>query len=72
MKTCLIIAAAAAAALLAGCATADPTTASPDEKRYATGSNIPMRNRDVHTMTPEAFEEMRNQSRGNTGRRPGQ
>jgi hypothetical protein len=41
-----------------------------EEKRFATGSNIPMRNRDVHSITPEAFENVKNSATGNTGRRP--
>ena len=64
MKTPLLI---AAAALLASCATADPSAQPIEEKRYATGSNIPKRD-NVHTMTPEAFEQVKNQSSGNTGR----
>jgi hypothetical protein len=60
---------AASLPLIAACAAA-PDAVPADEKRYATGSNIPMRNRDVHTMTPEAFEQVRNFSRGNTGKAP--
>ena len=60
---------AATLALIAACAAA-PETVPADEKRYATGSNIPMRNRDVHTMSPEAFEQVRNSARGNTGKGP--
>ena len=57
--------------LLAACAAAPDAAAPGEEKRYSTGSNIPMRNRDVHTITPEAFEQLRNSSTGNTGRGPG-
>ena len=57
--------------LVASCAAAPEAAAPAEEKRFATGSNIPMRNRDVHTMTPEAFEQQRNSLRGNTGRGPG-
>jgi len=60
----------AALPLLASCANAPEAAAPADDKRYATGSNIPMRNRDVHTMTPEAFEQVRSQGTGNTGRKP--
>ena len=42
-----------------------------EDKRFATGSNIPMRNRDVHTMTPEAFENVKDSATGNTGRSRG-
>jgi hypothetical protein len=62
---------AAAVPLVVSCAAAPEAGAPVDEKRYATGSNIPMRNRDVHTMTPEAFEQLRNSSGANTGRGPG-
>ena len=62
---------ALALTLLASCAAAPDTGAPAEEKRYATGSNIPMRNRDVHTMSPEAFEQLRNSATGNTGRSPG-
>ena len=58
--------------LLAACAAAPDAAAPVDEKRFATGSNIPMRNRDVHTMTPEAFEQQRNQAAGNVPRPRGQ
>ena len=54
--------------LLAACAAAPDSAVPAEEKRYATGSNIPMRNRDVHTMTPEAFENVRSSATGNTGR----
>ena len=67
MKAILL---AAAIPLAVSCAAAPEAGAPADEKRYATGSNIPMRNRDVHTLTPEAFEQMRNSSTGNTGRGP--
>jgi len=67
VKTCLLI--AACAALLAACA-ADPAAQPADEKLYATGSNIPRRDRNVHTITPEAFEQIRNSASGNTGRAP--
>ena len=67
MKIRLII--AATAALLASCAT-DPSVQTADDKVYATGSNIARRDRGVHTMTPEAFEQVRNSSAGNTGRAP--
>jgi hypothetical protein len=60
----------AAPLVLAACAGA-PANDPVDEKRYATGSNIPMRNRDVHVITPEGFENARNSSAANTGRRPG-
>ena len=69
MKALLL---AAAIPLVASCAVAPATGEPVEDKRYATGSNIPMRNRDVHTMTPEAFEQQRNQSAGNTGRPRGQ
>jgi type IV pilus biogenesis protein CpaD/CtpE len=59
---------AASLPLLAACVAAPGSGVPAEEKRYATGSNIPMRNRDVHTMTPEAFENARNSSTGNTGR----
>jgi hypothetical protein len=61
---------AASLPLLAACA-ASPDTAPMEEKRFATGSNVPMRNRDVHTITPEAFENVKNSATGNTGRPPG-
>ena len=64
MKAILI---AACLPLVAACAAA-PEAVPMEEKRFATGSNIPMRNRDVHTMTPEAFENVKNSSTGNTGR----
>ena len=67
MKAILL---ALAVALLASCAAA-PDSSVPEGKRYATGSNIPMRNRDVHVITPEAFENARNSAAGNTGRGPG-
>ena len=54
--------------LLAACAASPESGVASEEKRYATGSNIPMRNRDVHTITPEAFENVRNSATGNTGR----
>ena len=62
---------AASLPLLVACAAAPETAVPMDEKRFATGSNIPMRNRDVHTITPEAFENVKNSGSGNTGRRPG-
>ena len=62
---------AVASLVLAGCASAPGTDEPIDEKRYATGSNIPMRNRDVHVITPEGFENARNSSSANTGRKPG-
>ena len=67
MKTRLLI--AAAAALLASCAT-DPAAQAPDEKLYSTGSNIPRRDRGVHTMSPADFEHVRNTSSANTGKAP--
>ena len=69
MKALLL---AAAIPLVVSCASAPVTGEPAEDKRYATGSNIPMRNRDVHTMTPEAFEQQRNQSSGSTGRPRGQ
>ena len=68
MKAILL---AASLPLLASCAAAPEAAAPVAEKRFATGSNIPMRNRDVHTITPEAFEQLRNSSGANTGRGPG-
>ena len=65
MKAILLV---AALPLVASCAAAPEAAVPAEEKRFATGSNIPMRNRDVHSMTPEAFEQIRNQSSGNTGR----
>ena len=56
MKTPLLI--AATAALLASCA-GGPATQATDERVYTTGSNIPKRERNVQTMTPEAFEQLR-------------
>ena len=67
MKAILLV---ASLPLVAACAGA-PEAVPSEEKRFATGSNIPMRNRDVHTITPEAFENARNSATGNTGRRPG-
>ena len=67
MKAVLL---AAAIPLLAACAATPEAGAPPDEKRYTTGSNIPMRNRDVHVITPEGFENIRNSSAANTGRTP--
>ena len=68
MKAILL---AASLPLLAACAATPESAVPADEKRYATGSNIPMRNRDVHIMTPEAFEQVKTQASGNTGRPPG-
>ena len=65
MKAVLLI---AALPLVVSCAAAPEAAAPAEEKRFATGSNIPMRNRDVHTMTPEALEQLKNQSSANTGR----
>ena len=62
------------AVLLAACAM-DPATTSTEpssEKVYTTGSNIPRKDKgNVHTMTPEEMEQMRNSGRANTGRGPG-
>ena len=58
-------------AFLAACAAAPESGDPAEEKRYATGSNIPMRNRDVHTMTPEGFENVKNSASANTGRSRG-
>ena len=69
MKNPLLI--VAAATLLAACA-ADPAARGVEEKVYATGSNIPKRERNVHTMTPEDFEHVRNSATANTVRKPGQ
>ena len=65
-----LIAAASLVLVLAGCA-AEPIDTAAGEKRYATGSNIPMRNRDVHVISPEGWENAKNSSSGNTGRKPG-
>ena len=68
MKTRLLV--VAAATLIASCANHPAAQAPADEKVYATGSNIPRRDRNVHTITPEAFQEMRNATSANTGRSP--
>ena len=65
MKAILL---AASLPLLAACAAVPESAVPAEEKRYSTGSNIPMRNRDVHTMTPEAFENVKSSATGNTGR----
>ena len=66
LKACLL----AACLVLAACAAA-PAEDPLEEKRYATGSNIPLRDRaGVRTMTPEGFENARNSAAGNTGRAP--
>jgi hypothetical protein len=65
-----LIAAASLVIVLGGCA-AEPLDNVSEEKVYATGSNIPMRNRDVHVITPEGWENAKNSSSGNTGRKPG-
>jgi hypothetical protein len=65
LKAILLV---AALPLVASCAAAPEAAAPAEEKRYATGSNIPLRNRDVHTMTPEAFDNVRSSATGNTGR----
>jgi hypothetical protein len=62
---------ALASLVLAACSTTPASDDPVEDKRYATGSNIPMRNRDVHVITPEGFENARNSSSGNTGRKPG-
>ena len=59
--------------LLAACAMDQASTSTePTEKVYTTGSNIPRKDKgSVQSMTPEEMEQMRNSSRGNTGRGPG-
>ena len=69
-----LLAALAPAVLLAACAM-DQTTTSTEpatDKVYRTGSNIPRKDTgEVKTMSSEEMEQMRNQSRANTGRGPG-
>ena len=57
--------------VLTACASAPGTDEPVEEKRFATGSNIPLRNRDIHVITPEGFENARNSAASNTGRKPG-
>ncbi len=55
MKSVLAVVVLAASVFAAGCASTDGPSAEPEEREYATGSNIPKRNRpnaDVKTYTP--------------------
>ena len=61
---------AAASILLAACAAQHASTEVAREKTYATGSNLPLRDRGVHVLTPEQIESMRNAASGNPGRAP--
>ena len=64
------VALAATSIVLAACAGQTTSTEVAPEKTYATGSNLPLRNRGVHVLTPEQVESMRNSASGNTGRGP--
>ena len=68
MKKALAL--AAASILLAGCAAQPASTEAGRERTYATGSNLPLRDRGVHVLTPEQMESLRNSASGNTGRAP--
>ena len=61
---------AAAALCLVACAAQSPTGDEAQERRYTTGSNLPLRDRGVQVMTPEQVEAQRNSSSGTMIRRP--
>jgi hypothetical protein len=63
-----ILAACAFALLATACATNDPAADGAAERRYTTGSNLPLRDRNVKVMTAEELEQMKNSSAANTGR----